>query len=173
MACVLTSSRTLACRDAVGGIKKIYITELANKSAITASAGAISAFTLSTGKQFWTYDLVKETAEYEQKINTSVEAGTVFYETELKVMLHKTSVATRNELKLIAQNQLMIIILDRNGDYWLMGESNGADLVPSTSKSGKAMGDFNGYELVFNAKESDLMQTVASGLIATLTAPAV
>jgi hypothetical protein len=173
MACALTSSRTLACRDAVGGIKKIYITELANKNAITASAGAISAFSLTTGKQFWTYDLVKETAEYEQKINTSVEAGTVFYETELKVMLHKTSVATRNELKLIAQNQLMIIILDRNGDYWLMGESNGADLVPSTSKSGKAMGDFNGYELVFNAKESDLMQTVASGLIATLTAPAV
>lgn len=172
MACVLTSSRTLACRDSVGGIKTIYITELDNKATLTATAGDITAFTLDTGKQFWQYDLIKETAEYEEKITPSSENGTIFYETELKLMLHKNSVTTRNELKLIAQNRLMIIILDRNGSYWLMGESNGADLVPSSSKSGKAMGDFNGYELVFSAKEAEPMQTVSSGLIPTLIAPA-
>lgn len=173
MACALTSSRTLACRDAIGGIKKVYITELENKATLTAAAGVITAFTLSTGKQFWTYDLIKETAEYEQKIVTSTENGTVFYETELKLMLHKTSVAMRNELKLIAQNRLMVIILDRNGDYWLMGEVNGADLAPSTSKSGKAFGDFNGYELIFSGKEVDLMQSVTSSLIPILVVPAV
>lgn len=171
MSCALTTSMTLACRDAVGGIKRIYITELANKATLTASAGNISAFTLAATKQFWTYDLIKETGEYEEKIVTSDENGTVFYETELKLMLHKNSVAKRNELKLIAQNQLMIIILDRNGNYWLMGESNGATLMPSSAKSGKAMGDFNGYELVFGAKEVEPMQTVASGLLAVLTAP--
>lgn len=173
MACVLTSSRTLGCRDSVGGIKTIFITELENKEAITASAGAITVFTLNTGKQFWQYDLIKETAEYEEKIVPSTENGSLFYETELKVMLHKTSVATRNELKLIAQNRLMIIILDRNGNYWLMGEVNGADLSPSSAKSGKAMGDMNGYELVFTAKETDGMQSVGSGLIAALIVPAV
>jgi len=173
MACILTSGRTLACRDAIGGIKKIYITELENKNVLTASAGTISAFTLLTGKQFWSYDLIKETAEYDQKIVTSTENGTVFYETELKIMLHKTSVATRNELKLIAQNRLMVIILDRNGDYWLMGEVNGADLMPSSAKSGKAFGDFNGYELVLSAKETDLMQIVTSSLIPSLIVPGV
>lgn len=172
MACVLTSSRTLACRDAVGGIKTIYITELENKATLTASAGNITAFTLDTGTQFWTYDLIKETAEYEEKPTPSTENGTIFYETELKVMLHKTSAAMRNELKFIAQNRLMIIILDRNGNYWLMGETNGADLMPSSIKSGKAMGDFNGYELTFSAKEENPMQTITSSLLATLTAPA-
>lgn len=173
MACVLTSGYTLGCRDAVGGIKAIYITELANKNALTASAGNISAFTLDTGKQFWTYELEKETAECVEKIQTSVENGTVFYETELKIMLHKRSVTLRNELALVAQNRLMIIILDRNGTYWLMGEVNGADLAPSESAFGKAMGDASGYALTFVAKETAFMQTVASGLISTLTAPAV
>lgn len=169
MACVLTSSRTLACKDAVGGIKTVFFTELENKATLTsATPGLISAFTLATGKRFWQYDLVKETGEYEEKIVTSSENGTVFFETDLKIMLHKTSVAMRNELKLIAQNRLMIIILDRNGVYWLMGEGNGAELVPSSAKSGKAMGDFNGYELAFSAKETEQMQSVTSGLIASL-----
>lgn len=173
MSCALTSGSTLACRDAVGGIKRIYITELANKATLTATAGNITAFTLSSTKKFWIYDLIKETAEYEEKIVTSDENGTIFYETELKLMLHKTSVAFRNELKLIAQAQLMVIILDRNGVYWLMGEGNGATLMPSSGKSGKAMGDFNGYELVLGAKEVDLMPTVSSGLITALTTAAV
>jgi hypothetical protein len=173
MACVLTTDVALACRDSVGGIKRIYVTELENKATLTASAGNITAFTLSTGKQFWIYDFDKETAECVEKIQTSVENGTVFYETELKIMLHKRSATLRNELSLLAQNRIMIIILDNNGVYWLMGENNGADLAPSESTFGKAMGDANGYALTFIAKEGSAMQTVSSGLISTLTAAAV
>ena len=36
MACALTQGYTLDCADSVGGIKKIYVTELANKSTLTA-----------------------------------------------------------------------------------------------------------------------------------------
>ncbi len=172
MACALTSGYTLGCRDAVGGIKTVYITELENKAAITSSAGNITAFTLDTTKQFWTFELEKETAECVEKPTTSVENGTVFYESELKIMLHKRTAALSTEIALIAQNRLMIIVLDRNGNYWLMGENNGADLAPSESAFGKAFGDANGYALTFIAKESGPMKTVASGLIATLTAPA-
>ena len=173
MSCVLTSSRTISCRDAVGGIKTIYITEFENKATLTATSGNITAHTLSTGKRYWQYDLIKESGEYEEKHVPSTENGTIFYETELKVSLHKASVVTRNELMLIAQNRLLIIILDRNGNYWLMGENNGADFMPSSGKSGRAMGDFNGYELVFSCKEEKPMQTLSSALIPTLILPAV
>lgn len=154
MACVLTSDQSLGCRDAVGGVKTVYITELANKDAITASAGNITALTLATGKQFWIYELEKETAECVEKPTPSVENGTLFWETELKIMLHKRSAALSSEIALLAQNRLMIIVLDRNGNYWLMGETNGADLAPSESTFGKAMGDANGYALTFIAKEA-------------------
>ena len=45
--------------------------------------------------------------------------------------------------------------------------------MPSSAKSGKAFGDFNGYELVLSAKETDLMQIVTSSLIPSLIVPGV
>jgi hypothetical protein len=174
MSCTLTQNIVLGCKDGVGGIKKIFVTELENKSAITAATGNITAFSLLTGKQFWTYDFEKETGEYTEKIVTSTDgSGTTFYEPEIKIRINKKDVSKRNELKLLAQNRVMIIVLDRNGIYWLAGEANGCDLAPSTAMAGKAFGDFNGYELTFSGKEENPAQTVASGLIAALTAPAV
>ena len=173
MACVLISGRTLDCRDSVGGIKRLLITELANKATLTTTAGAISAFTLATGKQFWSYEQVRETSNFSEAIQASVENGTLAYETTLTAIFNKGETATRNQIRLLAQNRLMVIAEDRNGKYWLLGEINGAELTAGTYASGTAMGDRNGYELTFVAKEVEPIKEVASGLIAALSAPAV
>lgn len=173
MACALTSGRALDCRDSVGGIKRLLITELANKATLTTTSGAISAFTLSTGKQFWSYEQVRETSNFSEAIQASVENGTLAYETTLTAIFNKGETSTRNQIRLLAQNRLMIIAEDRNGKYWLLGETNGAELTAGSYASGTAMGDRNGYELTFVAKEAEPMKEVASGLIATLLAPAV
>ena len=173
MACVLISGRTLDCRDSVGGIKRLLITELANKATLTTTAGAISAFTLATGKQFWSYEQVRETSNFSEAIQASVENGTLAYETTLTAIFNKGETATRNQIRLLAQNRLMVIAEDRNGKYWLLGEINCAELTAGTYASGTAMGDRNGYELTFVAKEVEPIKEVASGLIAALSAPAV
>lgn len=173
MACALTSGRALDCRDSVGGIKRLLITELANKATLTTTSGAISAFTLSTGKQFWSYEQVRETSNFSEAIQASVENGTLAYETTLTAIFNKGETSTRNQIRLLAQNRLMIIAEDRNGKYWLLGETNGAELTAGSYASGTAMGDRNGYELTFVAKEAEPMKEVSSGLIATLLAPAV
>lgn len=173
MACALTSGRALDCRDSVGGIKRLLITELANKATLTTTSGAISAFTLATGKQFWSYEQVRETSNFSEAILASVENGTLAYETTLTAIFNKGETSTRNQIRLLAQNRLMIIAEDRNGKYWLLGETNGAELTAGSYASGTAMGDRNGYELTFVAKEAEPMKEVASGLIATLLAPAV
>jgi hypothetical protein len=173
MACALTSGRALDCRDSVGGIKRLLITELANKATLTTTSGAISAFTLATGKQFWSYEQVRETSNFSEAMLASVENGTLAYETTLTAIFNKGETATRNQIRLLAQNRLMIIAEDRNGKYWLLGETNGAELTAGSYASGTAMGDRNGYELTFVAKEAEPMKEVASGLIATLLAPAV
>jgi hypothetical protein len=127
---------------------------------------------LASTKQFWRYELIKETSDFVEDITPSNENGTLFYKTVLNLVFNKGDVATRNKIKLLAQNELMIIIKDRNGVYWLMGEVNGATLAPSKFSSGKAMGDRNGYELVFEAMEANLMQEVTASLIADLLEPA-
>lgn len=172
MPCALTANIALGCMDSVGGLKKIYVTEFENKSTLTKAAGVITGFTLTTGKKFWSYDFEKQNAELNEKLNTSQENGSTFYEGELKVSLNKRTATLRNELALVAVNRLLIIAQDRNGIYWLMGELNGATLMPSTFGSGKAMGDRNGYELVFGSMEEVPMSEVTAALIATLTVPA-
>ena len=66
----------------------------------------------------------------------------------------------------------MVIVLDKNGVYWLCGEDGGLSLMTSTSPLGKAMGDFNGFDLVLGGNEPDSMIEVQGSLIATLIAPA-
>jgi hypothetical protein len=166
MACALTQSIAKGCKDAVGGIKAIYVTELANKNTLTSTGGVTTAFTLSTGKRFWQYDLAKETANWKEAIKTA--NGTTSYEQTVSIKLRKRSAVTSAELHLVAQNYLMIIVQDNNDKYWLVGEANGAELQDSDSDGGTGFSDFNGYTLNFMGKETSPAKEVTSAIMAVL-----
>lgn len=170
MSCALTTGFTLDCRQSNGGIEAVYFTELANKSSITSASGVISAFSLTGGKKFFKYELRKKTGQLEQNIQVNNENGTVFYEQTLTIKLDKLEVTKRNEILLLAQNNLMIIVKDNNGNYWLAGETRGALLSAGKGSTGTAFGDMSGFELTFMGEEPELAKQVDSGLITTLTA---
>ena len=173
MSSYLTSGIPIPKRTSQGGIKNVYITELDHKDTLTeATEGLISTFTLTAGNQFWTYNLEKNTGNYNEAPQMNRENGSAFYQTTLNIVLNNREVTKRNQIRNLAKCRLMIIIEDRAGKYWLMGEENGAMLEPSASPSGTAMGDRNGYELVFIAEEADMMSEVDSSLIAALTTAA-
>lgn len=172
MACALTTGFTLDCRNSNGGIEAVYFTEIANKATLTSASGAISAFTLTTGKQFFKYELRKKTGLLEQNIQINNENGTVFYEQTLTIKLDKMETAKRNEILLLARTNLMAIVKDNNGKYWLVGETRGTLLSSGKGGTGTAFGDMNGFELTFVGEEPELAKEVAAGLMTTLTAPA-
>lgn len=167
--CAIIQGYEIPCRNSVGGISEIYLTEIENKATLTAVSGVITAFTLSSGKKFWTFKLEKENAEFTEKIVPSVENGTVYYEQEVKFSMKQLSASNRNNIRQIVQNRLFIIVKDNNGVYWLLGEVNGCDLGASDGKTGKAMGDLNGYSLTFMGKEPAPAQQVTGTLMTTLT----
>lgn len=171
MSCALTQGLTLPCRDSKGGLVEIYLTELSNFNTKTAVSGVLTAFDLATGKQFWVYKQIAESSEWKEAIQTSRENNSVFFEQDLEIRIPKMQASTRNEIMLLSQNLLMVIVKDRNGKYWMLGETNGMMLEPSEAGSGKAMGDFNGYTLKFKGKEEAAAQEVASGIIADLLLP--
>lgn len=175
MSCALTTGFTLDCRNSNGGIEAVYFTEIANKATLTSASGLVSALTLSTGKQFFKYELRKKTSVFEQNIQVNNENGTVFYEQTLSVKLDKLEITKRNEILLLAQNNLMVIIKDNNGVYWLMGETRGALLNGGKGSTGTAYGDMSGFELTFMGEEPELAKQIntASVTIDTLTSPAV
>ena len=158
MACELTKGRGLDCKDVMGGIKAIYFAQHEDAT-ITTTAGAVSDLDLTTN--LFKYTLPRGTGSFTETIQPSVENGTVFYEPSVTIMLHKMTVGDRNEIKLLAQNRLLVFIQtnvkDANGKdkIWCLGADNGLELSAGTSQTGAGFGDMNGYNLTFTGAEQE------------------
>jgi len=170
MACELTTGRSLDCKDIIGGIRAVYFVQK-DDITLTHSAGTISDLDIAgsgTGDELFKYNLVRGTGSYTETVTASAENGTVFYEPSVNIKLHKLTVADRNEIKLLAQNRLVIFVetnaVDTNGKrlIWCLGADNGMELTTATSNSGVAFGDMNGYDLTFNGMESNGALLVAA-----------
>ena len=158
MACELTKGRGLDCRDVMGGIKFVYFVQHED-STVAETAGAVSDLDLTTN--LMRYSLPRATGSFVETIQPSSENGTVFYEPSVNIKLHKLSVGDRNELKLLAQNRLLMFVQtnvkDSNGKdiIWCLGRNNGMELSAGTSATGAAFGDMNGYDLTFTGAEEE------------------
>jgi hypothetical protein len=154
MACAINAGYALDCRDVVGGIKNIYVTELANKNTITTDAsGLITAMTLTTGKQFWKYELLPRGANNATETWTSSpENGTLFADQAIVVQFPKQNSVLRNSLLLLAKNRCLVIVEMKNGEYFLFGEEHGC-YAGGPANSGQGMGDFNGYTITLSGQE--------------------
>ena len=168
MPCALTQGYVLVCKDSLGGMTEVLFIAKADVTSTTEASGVITAITKAAGKRFYSYALVKETANFVENINASVENGTIFYQQELTIVLNKLQANTRNEILLLAQNLLVGIAKDNNGKYWYLGKVNGLDITAGNSGTGTAIGDRSGYTLTFTGKEAALAPEVSSGIIAAL-----
>ena len=156
MACALTQGYTLDCKDNVGGLKTVWFASVDDIASYTSASGAISVITMEGGAVFYKYELVKETSNFAEAINSNVANGTVFYAPTLEVVLNKLQVNTRNEILLLAKNRLVAIAIDNNDVSWLLGKVNGLDITGGGSATGSAFGDRNGYTLTFTGSEPEL-----------------
>lgn len=166
MACELTKGRGLDCRDIMGGIKAVYFGQHEDITTYTVTTGEVTDLDMSTN--LFKYTLPRGTGSFTETIQPSQENGTVFYEPSVTIMLHKLTVADRNEIKLLAQNRLIVFVetnaVDANGKnlIWALGRDNGLELSAGTSNSGAAFGDMNGYELTFTGGEKEPCNLVAA-----------
>jgi hypothetical protein len=172
MACAIFTDFTLDCRDVVGGIKNIYVTELGNKNAVTTDAsGLVTAMTLTSGKRFWKYELLPRGANsYTETWTSSPENGTLFFDQAVVCVFSKMQSSTRYELQLIAKNRCLVIVETKNGEYFLAGEEYGC-YSGGTAQAGGAMGDMNGYNFTFSGQEK-LPAKQLSSLFSNLLTPA-
>lgn len=178
MACALTQGFVLDCKEGIGGLKEVYIIELANVSAITETSGVVTAITKATGKRFWKYSLVRETSNATETITANPQNGTLFYAQQVQVILNKRQAAVRNEVMLLAKNNLIIIGVENQVNSatgqnraFLYGKTQGLELNAGTSETGTAWGDRNGYTLPFAGNEPELAPEVQYSLLASLETP--
>lgn len=151
MACNITSALALDCMNSIGGLKTAYI--LSGEITSTTEAAGLITDIVGSGS-FYQFELAKDTAFYNEAITVSNVNGTVFYQGELTIVLQKMSAEKRNSILLLAANrELRIAFEDNNGISYIAGLTRGMVMSSGTAATGTAVGDLNGYTLVFQSQE--------------------
>ena len=178
MACDISSGFQLACRDNTGGIKNIYILSGSTPAITEASEGLISD--LDGSGVFYKFELTKNTGDFTETPTVSLENGTVFYDQIINVAFHKLQSSIRNQVKVLAQNPDLKIVVETNngvespytGRFFYIGNRRGANLSGGAGTSGTAFGDMNAYALSFQGIEpepAEEIQTADGTLLDALT----
>jgi len=158
----MSTGRKLSCKDAVGGIKQVFLVDYGTLGTATITNGVVTAFSGVT----WTayqYD-VKSASNLEQTITSSNDNGTTFFDQSLTLVLTKMDALTQVELQKVIVSRPHVFIQDNNGNYLSMGMTRGCDVNGSIS-TGTALGDLNGYSLTITGQEPLMAQFVTSTVV--------
>jgi len=168
MACNLTGGIQLGCRDNVGGLKSMWISDFTNVTSLTLDGDEFITQISGSGI-FYEFQLIRTSSQHTETVNASLENGTVFYQGETVTYFVKLEQDKRNLLKALAQSQrLAIVIEDNNGSYFYLGQTYGCFISAGTSVTGKALGDQNGYNMTFQYLEPNPMNQLDGTLAAVL-----
>jgi hypothetical protein len=169
MACVSFSGGiSNDCSNNIGGLSKVYLTDLSNISSYTQSGGTVSAITMAGATKFYEFQFNRNSATFTEDLVKSVEAGSALFEQTVTLTIPRRDVTKRNTLSLLTQRDLAVIVKDSNGLYWYPGAVEGVYLSESTSTSGTAKADGSNYVLTLKGFEQERSYGVASGIISGL-----
>ena len=170
MPCAITTGYALDCKDVVGGVKNLYITELSNITNVAQNAsGYVTAITLAATKKFYKYALMPKGANtYTENIQTDPANGTVAYEPTLSVVFSKLTQNSAYLFDLVIKNRTAILVEMKDGTYFLCGKENGMESSGGSAASGQSMNDFTGYTLTFTGMEKTFSPEVNPAIITAL-----
>ena len=182
MACDITRGRLIDCKDAIGGLKAIYIcknynTNISAVATINTTEMTTAGFATWSGQSgsattVFKYDLVPNLSSMTVTVNSDNANGTTFFTQALSVTLQKIDHDMTNELRLIAYSRSQIFVQDALDNVYLLGIDNGCHVSGGTVVTGAAKGDMTGYTLEWSAEERNaLVQLPASAGAATAKYP--
>ena len=169
MPCNLSAGRNEVCKDSIGGLAGVYFFQQYTTGSFTETAGTATADPLLTaipsGSTLYYYQL-KGTSAYTETVNSSRENGTTFFSQELVLNLKKLTNEMTTQLKLMAYGRPQIIVATMNGDAFLVGKEEGADLTAGTIQTGAGMGDLYGYSVTMTGQEKEPAQFLSGSTTA-------
>lgn len=108
-----------------------------------------------TAGSFYEFKTNKNVCSYTETVQTDMANGTIFFAQVVNLVLSRRETTKREAImKLIdGQKQLLIVVLDTNGIYWLFGEKEGVYVTSIEGGTGTAKSDMNGYTITFTGNE--------------------
>lgn len=168
MSCILNQNLELPCFDGVGGIKELYIGNwIGGALTFTVTDWLITSFTKPSDYLMFTFAQPSEVAEWTSTTETSIENATTFHTQKIGMTFYKMSAETNELVNTLCTGRFLIIVLDNNGKYWLLGYDFGAYCKAMAGGANRMMGDLNGFRLEFESKEKHVPYEVDASAFAS------
>lgn len=156
MACDITKGKgLLACKDAVSGLKAIYVANFDEYNFTTSSTDAGHLLTdIGDLDVVYKYELKNSGNTFTQDITSSRDNGTTFFNQTLNFVLTKLSAEMEFQIKMMAWGRPQIFVEANSGDVFLMGKNHGCEISGKSEVQG-TMDSLNGYTLTAVGMEKD------------------
>lgn len=135
------------CSPNLAGIKNVYITYFDDVTGKTAdlTAHTISALTLSSGVNWYTYEFARNTGSLNSVLTKDEANGTRYYTNTLELVFNKLTADKHLEVMALAAEKLAVLVEDNNGKMWFLGYDAYVSGVNTEAGTGAAADDRNGY----------------------------
>ena len=166
MACNQTLSGLVKdCAPSLGGIVEVLAANRDEIGEITITEEKVSA--IANGK-FKRYQFNRNTGSMTSTYNINLENGTKYVSTDVVLVFNRMETAKRVEILALAQNDLVLIVKDANGKYWLLGKDEAVVMTAGDAQSGTARADRNGYSVTLQDNSPVLPYEVEEDIVAGL-----
>ena len=162
MSCLLQTGYTIGCKIQAG-VQKVFIGTW-NDNAMTFTLGTNSVITGIGGAttSFYTFQQTIETSSFAAPAEVNNENNAIQYNQTLTITLTGLNAALLNQIKTLGQGVWRVLILDKNGRYFLMGLAGPVQVSAIDSGLGKMGVDLNGAVLTLTSKEDQPLYEVES-----------
>lgn len=137
------------CETNLAGIKKAYIANFENVSAVSVdfSAYTVSSISMATGGKFYAYNFAKQTGSLTSTLTKDEANGVRYYLNVAHFQFNKMEAKKHLEMSALGADPTAVIILDNNGKYWFLGYDSYCSATDSVSQTGVSFDELNGYTL--------------------------
>lgn len=186
MACVSTylTSITTSCTSNLPSISKLWIGQFESAKFTytyleqTDADGnqiieAVSGATLVSGSKPWvTFNFKRNTGELTSEYTLN-DNGSFYFTNSVNLVFAKIDNSKRLSLEAVASGECSCIVLDSNGQYWLLGGENAVSMSSLSATTGVQISDSNAYNVTISETSGSMPILIekeqAETIINTLT----
>lgn len=171
MACDISKGKNLlSCKNAVSGLKAIYLANFDEYDYVTSSTLSGHTLTdLGDLDEVFKFELKNSANTFQQDINSNRDNGTTFFNQVLNFTLTKLSAEMEFQVKMMAWGRPQVFVETNGGLIFLIGKEHGCEIAGNSQVQG-TMDSLNGYVMTATAMEPEPIFYLDSASITALKA---
>lgn len=152
----------------MGGIVEALIANKDSVTGISLSSDMVSEITMASSDKFKRYNFARNTGSLTSNYTIDQATGVRYVTSDLVLMFNRMETAKRIEISALAQNDLVVIVKDANGKYWLLGKDEPVNATAGDGLTGTARADRNGYSITLQDNSLEMPYEVDPDIIDAL-----